>query len=277
MSDRVKPPKFDKNYSPLNNRNFKNGDDGSDNLANNRFQFLEFFHVPSAYFVAFKAYLTSFSDSYSSEWKEENVYGRMDPIGTFQRTSRKINVGFQVVASSAQEAEQNMRRFSLLTQMLYPVYETQPANGEVKDDSVNLTTISNGPLFKVKFLNWISNSTSNDSMSAEDGGLMGWIDGFNFSPQLEEGSFELGLDLYPKSFEVSFGFTVLHEHSLGWEKTDLDSSLADFFSANPGKGFEKFPYGKKTTSDPTKPQLSGQQIKSFDTLQAAKKKLIGGE
>ena len=70
-----KKPKFDKNYNPLNNRKFKDGDNVSDNLANNHFQFLEFYHVPSGYFVAFKAYLTNFSDDYNTSWNANSTYG----------------------------------------------------------------------------------------------------------------------------------------------------------------------------------------------------------
>ena len=161
-----KKPKFDKDYNPLNNRTFKDGDNVSDNLSNNHFQFLEFFHVPSEYFVAFKAYLTNFSDDYSTEWEQTQVYGRMDPIVTYKRTGRKINCGFDIVASSVQEAEQNMRRFSLLTQMMYPSYESTAADGEQQGDDANLSTIKTGPLFKVKFLNWIQNSSVPNSVDA---------------------------------------------------------------------------------------------------------------
>ena len=53
-----KPDNINEYYNPNNSRTFRDGDQGSDNLANNHFQFLEFFHLPSSYFVAFKAYKT---------------------------------------------------------------------------------------------------------------------------------------------------------------------------------------------------------------------------
>lgn len=43
--------------------------------------------------VSFYAFVTSFSDNMTSNWNEEQVYGRPDPIGTFQNTSRKISLG----------------------------------------------------------------------------------------------------------------------------------------------------------------------------------------
>ncbi len=43
--------------------------------------------------VVFKAFLTSFSDKYASNWNEQSVYARMDPIYTYQNTTRIISFG----------------------------------------------------------------------------------------------------------------------------------------------------------------------------------------
>ena len=48
--------------------------------------------------MRFPAFLTSFTNSFSSNWSEEQVYGRIDPIGTFQGTKRTINIGFDIIA-----------------------------------------------------------------------------------------------------------------------------------------------------------------------------------
>jgi hypothetical protein len=277
-----KKPKFDKDYDPLNNRSFKDGDNVSDNLANNHFQFLEFYHVPSGYFVTFKAYLTNFTDDYSTDWKSEQVYGRMDPIVTYQRTGRKINCAFEIVGSSVQEAEQNMRRFSLLTQMLYPSYESDASSGEQSKDSENLSTIKTGPLFKVKFLNWIQNSSVPNSVGAEESGLLGWIGGFSFAPKMGDdgGVFQVGLDLYPKYYNVSFDLNIIHEHKLGWSDGALKGGAEKkSFLAGPDPRFAEFPYGKSTDVGSEKPQpnsLSKEQKERFQELNAASKKLIGG-
>ena len=280
------PDIFNPYYNPNNSRTFKDGDDGSDNLANNHFQFLEFFHLPSAYFVAFKAYLENFTDDYSSDWKEEQVYGRMDPIATFQRTTRKINCGFKVVASTVQEAEANMRRISLLLQMLYPSYESAESKSVFtfpKHEPVS--TIKGSPLFKVKFLNWISNSNTPGASSAEESGLLGYIKGFSFKPNLDAGTFQVGTDLYPKYVDLSFSLSVIHEHSLGW---DVSQTLGGGISKAllGGKGsFQStpaapaFPYGKDTTQRNKSPKnsMSKEQQTKFKELSAASKKLIGGD
>ena len=102
-------------------------------------QHLEFYHLPSGYFVLFKAFLTRYSDDYKSKWKKTEVYGRMDDIATFVKTSRTISVGFKTVAASVQEAEENMTRISLLLQMLYPSFDTL--------EDPNISTIKGSPLF----------------------------------------------------------------------------------------------------------------------------------
>tara|TARA_R110000851_G_scaffold316149_1_gene479069 strand:- start:5195 stop:6025 length:831 start_codon:yes stop_codon:yes gene_type:complete len=271
------PEDIDPNYNPNNSRTFKDGDQGSDNLANNHFQFLEFFHLPSSYFVAFKAYIENFTDDYASSWKTENVYGRMDPIATFERTTRKISCAFKVVASSVQEAEQNMRRISLLLQMLYPSYESSAPNSAAtvgeNNKSETVSTIKGSPLFKVKFLNWITNSESPFGGGAEDTGLMGYISGFSFKPQLDGGTFQIGVDLYPKYIDLSFTLNVIHEHPLGWGVNDRPTS--GDFRTEPQNVL--FPYGKnvsqKGKSKP--PKLSSDQ--KFLELRSAANKLIGGE
>tara|TARA_R110002020_G_scaffold405038_3_gene615086 strand:- start:5411 stop:6271 length:861 start_codon:yes stop_codon:yes gene_type:complete len=281
------PEKINRYYNPNNSRTFRDGDEGSDNLANNHFQFLEFYHVPSSYFVAFKAYLENFTDDYTSKWTEHQVYGRMDPIATFERTSRKINCTFNVVASSIQEAEANMRRISLLLQMLYPSYETAEGKGAViglRGNNEPVSTIKGSPLFKVKFLNWISNANAPGASSAEDSGLLGYINGFSFKPDLDGGTFQVGTDLYPKYAKLDFSLNVIHEHALGWDISQTIGGAAS--TAMNGKGaFEStpatpaFPYGKdiQQRNKSVKNSMAAKQEKKFKELSSASKKLIGGD
>ncbi|MAF25797.1 hypothetical protein CL634_09530 [bacterium] len=282
-----KEEKLDEKTNPNNNRTFKHGDDVSDNLANNHFQFLEFFHLPSAYFVAFKAYIETFDDAYKSDWKTTQVYGRMDPIATFQRTTRSINCGFKVVASSVQEAEQNMRRISLLLQMLYPSFDTEGMPGATTTGArtasradTRVRTIKGSPLFKVKFLNWIARGSGGDAGSAEDSGLLGYINGFTFKPNLEAGSFQVGLHLYPKYVDLSFTLSVIHEDPLGWDTGGTEGDEAGM-----GSGFRstpvspELPYGSDITTKGKrkKNKMSDEQAKRFKALkEATQSKIVGG-
>ena len=183
--------------------------DQTDFLANQKGQFIEIYHLPSQKSVAFKAAVSNFQDSYSQTWTPTEVFGRMDPIYTYQRTTRNITIGIDVMAASFMEAEVNFGRISLLEQMQYPLMD-----GNLEDGSAHIKGV---PLVKVKLLNWISKG---EGGSASQQGLLGHIDGITFSPKLDLGTFQDGLNLYPKGFEISFNLKVIHEENLGWTYGD---------------------------------------------------------
>lgn len=165
----------------------------SDNISIYSFTLNEIF--------AFKAYITSFSDSYASNWKTENVFGKMDAIATFQNTSRKITMEFDVPSGDFLEARDNFIRVSKLISGLYPVYVDTGKRG--------IATISSPPLFRIKYANLVSNASNSE-------GLLCYFDGgFTFNPDFSVGVFNTSEQIYPKLFKASLGFTVLHEQPLG--------------------------------------------------------------
>ena len=83
---------------------------------------LEIRSVISSRVVSFKGFLTNISQDFKSNWSTENVYGRMDPIATFQNTTRTVAVSLNVPAATVQEGVNNQASFSTLSQMLYPAY-----------------------------------------------------------------------------------------------------------------------------------------------------------
>lgn len=87
---------------------------------------LHFHSVATGATVHFKAFLTAFEDQYESEWSDEMTFGRMDPISTFKRTKRTINLGWDVPAASVDEAKFNLAEAERFISMLYPVYTTIP-------------------------------------------------------------------------------------------------------------------------------------------------------
>ena len=220
----------------LGNGNFS---DPSDFLASEEGmgQYIDIFHIPSNESVRFKAYIKDYSDDYRSEWSDEKVYGRMDPIVQFQGTSRVISLDWDVVASSREEAVLNHKKCSLLFSMLYPSYEQGGASA---------TLINTAPLFKVKFGNLIQDPTVKNEgesvgLSARDNGLVGTITGFTYKPDFEVGFVdpvgeEIGMSfsktlppltpptfkgtpgtMLPKVHSLAMEFTVLHTAKLGWE------------------------------------------------------------
>lgn len=223
--------------------------------------------VASKLAVQFPAFLTDFSQNFDPQWNSEDVFGRMDPISTYQGTKRTMSLGFDVVAGTQDGAKKNLKRCKDLVKMVYPVYKknilSKPplvrirfANliiGSIKSNTLatdavgesdpihqqeinkrNTGTTATGQKFdvhgdKIKIQNGQVQSTEqhfggsqmNAPIDATPGtsvsqsyvGLLGWIGGLNWKPNLEMGMFSDGSNFYPKVISISFTFNVLHEHT----------------------------------------------------------------
>lgn len=185
--------------------------------------------------VAFPAFLTNISQDFKSSWNSEDVFGRMDPIASFQNTKRTVTLSFNVPAASVAEAKENQAKFSKFSQMLYPAYldtsipalkQTIPmADGDVgppQEETVREAfegskTMAKAPLLRVKFGNLVRSQDGTE-------GLLGYIDGISFKPTLSLGMFaEGGGNFYAKNFELSFTLNVLHDSDLG-----IDANTGDW-------------------------------------------------
>ena len=224
---------------------------GVADLTNKGFK-LHFTHVPSNESVWFPAFIESFSDAYNSEWNAEQVFGRMDPIATFMNTRRAISVAWTIPSDSPQNAIDNLEKIGKLMSFLYPAYRA----------GTGATTITMGPLMKLKFGNLIQDSDTG-------GALLGYVNGFTMDPLLDEGmhTWELGADsigapmkmkgkagetggilprgignpgvqYIPKTVRLNCEFAVLHQHPLGWHGSKLRGGNA-----------MGFPYGKDQFKD----------------------------
>lgn len=205
---------------------------------------IHFLHIPTGETCHFKAFVTAFEDTYESQWNEEEVFGRMDPISTFKRTRRRIRLGWDIPAGSEEEAVLNLRESEKLLSMLYPVYEDRTAadfvgggtDGAVTNpagDERIVSTMAAPPLFKIKFSNLIMDAGSGAVRGdAASSGLVGTIAGLSYRPDIEQGFFGQGdvLDLISGQTEIGTGalvpqtlsfdidFVVHHTHKLGFRK-----------------------------------------------------------
>ena len=180
-------------------------DSTTSNLANSKGWTLKFTHVPSTNEVWFKALITDYNESFESQWNEESVFGRMDPISTFVGTTRKISLAWDVVASSLEEAKENLYRASLLAQFLYPTYENRSTT------TYSHGTMTAAPLIKVQFANIIANASGAYDF------LLCTLSGLQITPDLEAGWMDPGGELYPKLIRMSTQLTVMHTHKLGFD------------------------------------------------------------
>jgi hypothetical protein len=213
-------PGLDTGYATDNIDVRRNQGAGVDNLTNKGFV-LEFQSLVAKKSIKFSAFVDMFSDAYNSNWNEETVFGRMDPISTFSSTRRAISAAWKIPANDAADAADNLARVNDLMSFLYPSYSgNEPC----------ATTINMGPLMRVKFGNLISTPTG--------GALLGYVNGFTVDPIIEDGMFMFeslaayrqvvgkkptqavsGPFYLPKTIRLNFELTVLHEHSLGWTPT----------------------------------------------------------
>mgnify|MGYP003644512387 FL=1 len=188
-------------------------------------------HIPSGDSVVFKALVKSFSDSFQSDWSSESVYGRMDPIETFQGTRRTISLEWDVVSYDFNEAKENLEKTDKLTTFLYPSYGLEG----------DASSIKSSPLLRMKFVNLISQPYSRGDTGVVAGGsaevpgvlvegLVGRMDGFSYTPDFESGVFRgdgdgkslpsgNGSKVYPQTISLSCTYYVLHTHKLGWRRT----------------------------------------------------------
>jgi hypothetical protein len=155
-----------------------------------------FTHVPTGKTTSFPSFLQSMSDSYSATWTSESVFGRMDPIYTYQITTRTISFSIAIPNADEKEAESNLSNVRELTKFLYPTFQ----------NNTNATTISKAPLVRIKFSNLIGKGADGTG-----GGLLGKIQSVSVTPTVDVGFFDIGTRLFPKELTLSISFDVLHE------------------------------------------------------------------
>ena len=158
--------------------------------------------------IKFKAFLTGLQDNFTSNWNSEEVYGRMDPIHTFQNTTREISVSLVIPSVSYSEGVDNLRRIHDLEKLMYPNYETNES----------ITTITEAPVFKVKFANLIQDAKTGE-------GLHCVIPSVSFNPNVDMGFYADNTkkfkQLVPKEMTLDLTLKVLHMHELGWNNKNF--------------------------------------------------------
>jgi hypothetical protein len=78
-------------------------------IARSKNQVVVVTHVATGKTVSFPAFITEYNDSYSVTWGEEQIFGRNDPIKPYQSTKRNMQIGFDVLSASFEEARENLR------------------------------------------------------------------------------------------------------------------------------------------------------------------------
>ena len=156
--------------------------------------------------VAFKAFITEYSDTFSANWSKEELIQRNDVIATYKNTTQTVSVGWAVPCASLDEAKYNLQQTSILMRFLYGTYAPLTATG--KTAAPGTMVLNQPPLLKVKFSNLIKEGTAT--------GLYMVVSSISFSPDLDAGFFDPDTNLFPKSWNLSLEGDVIHEEKLGF-------------------------------------------------------------
>jgi hypothetical protein len=161
----------------------------SPSLRKDEFFTISIKHLPTGNRVSFEGWVTEFSDTFNSNWSSTPVYGRMDPLATFEGTQRTITLGFDVVSDGIGTAVQNLENINTFIEFLYPMYDThlETENGGIGARRTRRaqTTLKAAPLLGVKWTN-LFNAADYRSY------LYGYIQGgVSYAPAMAEGGFIL--------------------------------------------------------------------------------------
>jgi hypothetical protein len=198
--------------------------------------------------------LLTFEDRYRPKFSKEEVYGRMDPIVSYQNTGRSITIGWEINFADG-DIEWAYAALNDLAKMMYPVYH------EANFDRPGTGTLVAAPLLRFS-LKSPSGGKPGILRGADLSGILGAVDTFDFMKMKgDKGDFNMirqpgaGLAgvILPINLMVTFSFTVLHEGAkMGWvwSKTDAGNDALTF-----GQG-SGYPYHMGTTIKSQAPGVS---------------------
>jgi len=70
--------------------------------------------------ISFHAFITDMKDSFSVSYSDSGGFGRIDPVKIYQKTTRSINLGFWLIATSEEDFDSMWLSVNKLTNMVYP-------------------------------------------------------------------------------------------------------------------------------------------------------------
>ena len=172
---------------------------------------LEIEHGPTGKKVQFfQIKMTGFSDTVTPSWTEESVYGRMDPIATYQGTTRAIELSFDLGPFSESDDRKKLalQKVNRLMQFQYPTYSSVGS----------ATSISRPPLLKVQFANYIRAGDGTPLLCYMAGMSYNPVDGMSSTttPKVIKDSKGDNATILPQRIAVTLSLKVLHKKPPGW-------------------------------------------------------------
>jgi hypothetical protein len=142
--------------------------------------------------VYFKPLNLQFAMAFAPEFSDASTFGRVDPVVGYQRTTRSMNVSFEVHAFSPEDLENIYRKMVWLSSMCYPSYSSD-------------ALMTSGPVTRMRI---------GDVVATADGGVPGVIKSLNFDFADAIWELQKGFKV-PRSYKVSIDFLALHDGTVG--------------------------------------------------------------
>jgi len=170
--------------------------------------------------VELRGVVSNVSLGWSSNWQEEVVYGRIDPIPTYSNTTRTCSITVQLITPAyASQIEKlalgqaKLEKLNVLANMCYPGYDFNVEKG-----GFSTGVLKSAPLVKFKYGTVITGKETAGEFSEM---LLGYIKSMNVDFQ-SDGLFAVGVTPFgttQKFFQkisVSLEFGILHTHNVGY-------------------------------------------------------------
>tara|TARA_R110000824_G_scaffold67377_8_gene174558 strand:+ start:5336 stop:6259 length:924 start_codon:yes stop_codon:yes gene_type:complete len=178
------------------------------------------------------------SQQFTPKYSQQEAYGRMDPIVTFQNTSRTININFICQSHHFLDGPDgvinNIDSINKLTQLLYPSYQ----------GDTNHALLKSPPFFRIKYGNYLGSFDTIGGILGNQAGITGYITnlGHRIGQVARNVAFGSnsgnGYRALPREVSVSLSFAVVHDKLVGWYR--------DQFSPNGYGG--NFPYNVRSST-----------------------------
>lgn len=173
--------------------------------------------------VDFKAFIRRFTDDFNAGFKTVQYPNQRTPIANQSTPHRSMILEWFVPAASDAEAAINLQKCSALANMTLPLKDYKAGYNQHYPKS---------SFVSIKFANLIQ---------APNGGpLPGWIDGFTFSPNFDQGTFISNADT--TAYDTFPDDTAFYGHYMP-KIIDISLKFTPFMSA--GKGSPGYDVDKK--------------------------------
>ena len=169
-------------------------------------------HEPTKIKYNFKGVgLKVFTESFQSEWNEETVFGRMDPILSFKGTRRNLSIEFIIgkpiivtkdgkkISKENKSTPANIDNAEKLGRHLYPTYT-----------SSNALSLRDPPLVRIFAKDFLQSTDDLGLLCAVRNFQIDRGESYNLSTTALEG------ELKSNKINVQLDLIPLHEYDLGW-------------------------------------------------------------